>query len=179
MSAERGDWADAFLRQGISDLGVHDLLASTLNASLPHCHALHYLQMACEKLAKAYRIRDTSAALHGENGLLRKHVGFSKFMSAFLLSPVVKRGYTGRTKQLEEVRRRALALAREVEKLAPAVDDESAPANAEYPWQAGEKVVAPYEYDFPNLSLLRGASGRTFLKLVHQAAREFDTASLS
>lgn len=43
--------------------------------------------MACEKMAIAYRIRDTSAELDGSNGLLRRHVGFDKFMRAFLLSP--------------------------------------------------------------------------------------------
>ena len=27
------------------------------------CHQLHYLQMVCEKLAKAYRLRDTRASV--------------------------------------------------------------------------------------------------------------------
>ena len=71
MSAEREDWASAFLRQGASDLTVHELLAA--RDELPLCHALHYLQMACEKIAKAYRARNTNAKLHGEDGLLRRH----------------------------------------------------------------------------------------------------------
>jgi hypothetical protein len=33
--------------------------------------------MACEKIGKAYRIRDTNAKLRGEGGLLRSHVGFA------------------------------------------------------------------------------------------------------
>jgi hypothetical protein len=40
--------------------------------------------MATEKLAKAYRFRDTAT---DEDALLTKHVGFQKFLNSFLLSP--------------------------------------------------------------------------------------------
>jgi hypothetical protein len=51
-------FADAFYRQAWSDWQAYKLLAEA--DGLPRCHALHYLQMACEKLAKAYRLRDTA-----------------------------------------------------------------------------------------------------------------------
>ena len=117
MSELRGEWATAFLRQGRSYLQVYDLLIAQPELEIPRCHALHYLQMACEKIAKAYRIRDTNAELTGEGGLLRRHVGFEKFMSAFLLSPSIRSAYPGRTAQLRQVARTTLALAREIEKL--------------------------------------------------------------
>ena len=44
-------WAQAFARQAESDLHVYDVLVT--DPSLPACHRLHYLQMACEKLCKA------------------------------------------------------------------------------------------------------------------------------
>ena len=48
------NWAQAFARQAASDLDARDVLAA--DRSLPACHALHYLQMACEKLCKASMI---------------------------------------------------------------------------------------------------------------------------
>lgn len=92
MNVEREEWARAFLRQASSDLAVYDLLERQPQQEFPRCHSLHYLQMACEKVAKAYRTRETDAVLHG---------------------------------------------------------------------------------DVPRLSLLRGAGGRTLLKLVREAVRQF------
>lgn len=179
MSELRGDWATAFLRQGRSDLQVYDLLSAQRELEIPRCHALHYLQMACEKIAKAYRIRDTNAELEGEGGLLRRHVGFEKFMSAFLLSPSIRSAYAGRTAQLRQIAKTTLALAREIEKLAPAVDGQTVPENAEYPWKVAGHVVAPCEHEFSRLSLLREAGGTTFLKLLRRAADDFYAIGLS
>jgi len=142
---------------------------------LPACHQLHYLQMACEKIAKAYRCRDTSVDL---KELLKRHVGFAKFMGSFLASPSIQSAYRGRDAQLREVAKLARALAREIEKLAPAVDRAGSPENAEYPWESGEDVISPVQYSYPRLSLLTSAGGRTLLKLVARAIREFEpTAS--
>jgi hypothetical protein len=179
MNEVRGRWAAAFLCQGRSDLVVYHLLSGQPESDTPRCHALHYLQMACEKIAKAYRIRDTSAELAGERGLLRRHVGFEKFMRTFLLSPRVQEAYAGRTAQLREVSKRVFSLAREIEKLAPAVDQQVSPENAEYPWEADGKIVAPCEHQFPRLSLLREPSGALFLKLLARAVAEFETIELA
>jgi hypothetical protein len=172
---ERTRWARAFWWQAESDLTVYDVLTAPAQAALPRCHGLHYLQMACEKVAKAYRARDTAAELHGDNGLLRRHVGFEKFMKSFLLSPQVQSEYEGRTEQLQQVGKAVRALAREVEKLAPAVDAAVAPENTEYPWIHGDTVVAPRDYDYSRLSLLAEPGGRTFLKLIRLAVERFDT----
>jgi hypothetical protein len=48
------NWAQAFARQAASDLDARDVLVC--DTSLPACHALHFLQMACEKLCKASMI---------------------------------------------------------------------------------------------------------------------------
>jgi len=130
--------------------------------------------MACEKIAKAYRCRDTAANL---DELLKRHVGFAKFIGSFLASPSIKEAYKGRDAQLREVAKLARALAREIEKLAPAIDRVGSPENVEYPWQSGENIVAPCQYDYPQLSLLMTPGGRTFLKLVVRAIEEFDPAS--
>lgn len=48
------NWAQAFARQAESDLNAREILVQ--QAGLPACHALHHLQMACEKICKASMI---------------------------------------------------------------------------------------------------------------------------
>jgi hypothetical protein len=169
MAPTREAWATAFTAQGRSDWEVYRLLEQ--RPELPPCHALHYLQMASEKIAKAYRCRDTSASL---DELLYAHVGFERFINAFLLSPTIKQEYAGRGSQLREILKTARLLARAIEQLAPAVDRSHAPENAEYPWAQGDEVVAPCTYDYPSLSLLLTPRGRTFLNFLARAIREFE-----
>lgn len=173
MPPSREAWAGAFALQSRSDWQVYNLLAG--EPLLPDCHELHYLQMACEKIAKAYRCRDTTADFVD---LLKRHVGFTKFMGSFLSSPSIKEAYRGRDAQLREISRFARGLAREIEKLAPAVDRAGAPENAEYPWESGDKVTSPCQYSYPRLSLLTSAGGRTLLKLIDKAIQDFESSAL-
>ncbi len=133
------------------------------------CHELHYLQMVCEKLAKAYRLLDTKAAV---DELVSKHTGFATFVGAFFLG-ALKDEYLERTRSS-----RASSLAREIEKLAPAIDRADAPENAEYPWQRDGKIVAPCTYEFPSLELLRQPGGRAFLNLIDRALADFERLAI-
>ena len=169
MPPSREAWASAFAEQSRSDWQVYNLLAAEPN--VPTCHELHYLQMACEKIAKAYRCRDTATNLEE---LLKRHVGFAKFIGSFLASPSIREAYSGRNAQLQQIARIARTLAREIEKLAPAVDRTGSPANTEYPWASEDEVVVPCRYGYPRLSLLTRPGGRTFLKVVAQMIREFE-----
>ncbi|MBI4703176.1 MAG: hypothetical protein HY744_18825 [Deltaproteobacteria bacterium] len=105
-------------------------------------------------------------------------MGFEKFMRALFLSPPIREGYEGRTAQLRQVSRSALALAREIEKLLPAVDVQVSPENAKYPWANAQAVISPCDHDFSRLSLLRDPGGRTFLKLLRCAVERFDAIGL-
>jgi hypothetical protein len=172
MPPSREAWASAFAEQSRSDWQVYTFLAA--EPRIPACHELHYLQMACEKISKAYRCRDTASNFEE---LLKRHVGFTKFIGSFLASPSIKEAYRGRDAQLRQIARIARVLAREIEKLAPAVDRAGSPENAEYPWASGDNVVVPCRYGYPRLSLLTTPGGRTLLKLVAQAIREFETAA--
>jgi hypothetical protein len=169
MAPTREQWADAYACQGRSDWGIYQQLAG--NPVIAACHSLHYLQMACEKIAKAYRWRDTST---DEHSLTHGHVAFSKFIQSFLGSPSIRRDYIGRAELLGNLTRLCRKLAREVEKLAPSVARENSPENAEYPWEQGESVIVPCEYAYPSLSLLGEPGGRTFLKLVSRAFDEYE-----
>lgn len=166
---DRADWALAYSKQGGSDFAMYQLLSGT--TGVPICHLLHYLQMAGEKIAKAYRFRDTDTA---EDRLTTEHVAFSQFIQRFLGSPEFKKRYEKKEEQLREIVKVARKLAREIEKLAPAVDRETSPANAEYPWLDDGRVVVPCEFTYPNLKLLTEPGGRTFLRLLEMAITDFE-----
>lgn len=170
--ARRRAFATAFIAQARSDWRVYRVLSERSDVAL--CHQLHYLQMACEKMAKAYRLRDTKAAV---DELVSKHSGFSKFVSPFFTA-VLKPEYLGKDEQLTGLLSRARTIAREIEKLAPAMDRVAVPENAEYPWERDGRVTAPCDYAFPALELLKQAGGRAFLNLVERALDDFEKVTL-
>ncbi|MFI5301730.1 MAG: hypothetical protein ACHREM_26880 [Polyangiales bacterium] len=142
---------------------------------MPACPPLHYLQMVCEKLAKAYRLRDTKSPV---SELVSKHTGFEKFIGAFF-AIALKDEYRGKDAQLRGLVKRARALAREIEKLAPAIDRVDAPENVEYPWERDDRVVAPCRHSFPSLELQRDAGGRAFINLIERALDGYERLALS
>lgn len=167
--SDRAGWALAYAKQGGSDFALFQLLSAM--PDIPICHLLHYLQMAGEKIAKAYRFRDTETV---EERLTTEHVAFSRFMQSYLGSPEIKQRYAGRDDQLRRIVKVARKLAREIEKLAPAVDRDASPANAEYPWLDDGRIVVPCEFTYPNLTLLTEPGGRTFLRLLELAIGDFE-----
>src|SRR5262245_21315656 len=50
-------WRQAFARQADADLRAWELYERHPAAVAAECHRLHFLQMACEKLCKAYLLR--------------------------------------------------------------------------------------------------------------------------
>lgn len=125
--------------------------------------------MTCEKLAKAYRLEGTKSPV---DTLVKSHVGFAKFVGPFMLA-TLKDEYEQRHAQLTLVIDNTRTIAREIEKMAPAVDRAHAPENAEYPWEQGSDIIAPCEYGYPALDLLEQPGGRAFLKLVARALESF------
>lgn len=165
----RGSWAQAYITQARSDWELFERLQAMVDVA--PCHRLHLLQMACEKLAKAYRFRDTDTS---PASLLTQHVGFAKFINSFLLSPQVRERFEGKLAQLRAIQKECNRIAREVEQLAPAVDRGNSPQNAEYPWWDGSEIITPCHYVYPKLSLLRESGGRAFLKYIRLALDGFD-----
>ncbi len=173
MDAEerRRAYAEAFAAQGRSDWELYKHLSALTQPSLPWCHALHSLQMATEKIAKAYRIRDTQVAV---DDAIRHHTGFEEFVNAFFRCSEIRREYEGRDAALKTLQRSALALARAIENLAPATDRSSSPENAEYPWERDGAIFRPCEYGYPNLMFLRQPGGRAVMNLVERAFQDFE-----
>jgi len=169
---DRARLADAYAEQSRSDFAVYSIHLQ----EAAECHRLHYLQMACEKIAKAYRLRDL-VSFNPED--LYSHVVFSKFITGFLKSKLVRRRYVSQDAKRREVERYARSLAAEIEKLAPAVDRERTPANVEYPWTAGAAVFVPCRHDYPLSHRLREQSGRDFLKLIEIAIENYQSITLA
>jgi hypothetical protein len=67
-------------------------------------------------------------------------------------------------------------MARKIELLSPSVKDGGrSPQNCEYPWIAQDgTVTAPAEHKF-DFSMLFDRSGVALLKIIRQAAREFQS----
>lgn len=168
----RRAFAEAFIAQARSDWALWGLLAG--RKDVPVCHELHYLQMACEKLAKAYRLRDTVSPVEE---LVSRHTGFAKFLVPFCIT-VLKDEYRSKDAQFRGILSRTRAIAREIEKLAPAIDCLAVPENAEYPWERDNQVTAPCTYGFPALQLLRQPGGRMFLNLIERALGDYESVTL-
>ena len=151
---------EAYLLQARSDFAVFELLVRQGRADVPECYALHYLQMATEKLAKAAFL-----ALRVP-GLRRfDHVAFS-LVPLHLRRRDVARGLGWsdfRVYQTFVTRTRPVF--RETDELAPAVGprlDGGGPAegpNVEYPWPVARNEetcwVVPAEHGFGLLDRLR------------------------
>lgn len=161
------DLAKAFALQAKADFAAREVLA--VRGDVPECQPLHFLQMACEKLCKAHLLLHKTRLDHLESS----HAYIAKTLPIIILqllgrAPAVSR--TDRSVLLRSTSR----FAREIELLAPAVDDNGKrPDNCEYPWiDDGGHLRIPAEHDFANLRFLKQEFGRLFLKLVRQAIQD-------
>jgi hypothetical protein len=159
------DWARAFAIQASADLQARRAL--TAHPDLPPCQELHFLQMACEKVAKAHLYFQGSPPpdIQSSHGHTRKQL------------PVILRqtynqqkGSRENTWLFPQIRH----LANEIALLHPQVDDGGArPDNCEYPWvDAQGQVIAPVQHPFAGLALAKEQGGREFLKLLELAVAE-------
>ncbi len=158
--------ADAYAEQSRSDFAVYQVQLQ----SAEECHRLHYLQMACEKIAKAYRLRDPVSFNPDD---LYSHAVFSKFIVGFLKSTPTRNRYQSQDSKRRQMEGYAKSLASEIERLAPALDRENRPDNAEYPWMIGETIFVPCRYAFPVSLLLGEQGGRDILKLIEIAIKNY------
>lgn len=145
-----------FLVQARTDFVVFELLHK--QPDLPPCHALHYLQMATEKLGKAHAWK---------NGYPGKetHRAFVKFLRSLSSNRQAQRqlGYEGKKENWKHLLPKSVPLAESVEDLAPALAQDG--PNAEYPWPPNAPHTAPVEHTFTLWQELESSSGRRFLRL--------------
>jgi hypothetical protein len=159
--------AQAFLIQAISDFEAYKVLQRSKDQ--PECQWLHALQMACEKLAKAYQANSGSDF----NTVSVSHVSFSKQVASLYREYAARYGSRGvgdRTTEIRAVRRTA----REIELLNPAIDPVARPDNCEYPWiDLSGAIVSPVQYKFDIARRLsHEPEGKKFLKFVDTSMRD-------
>ena len=162
------DWALAYAKQARSDLDARELI---LSGELPECHQLHYLQMACEKVCKAHLF-----SLGQSSSELRTSHNYVATVLPVLFRLVFTQTYKRELKKRAELMRHVRHLAREINFLAPAVDDGGRRKdNCEYPWLDGENVVVPSERLYSSLDLLTHPNGRLLIKLLRIAVEALCT----
>lgn len=156
-----------FLVQAKSAYAVFTVL--TADQTLHHCHALHYLQMATELLAKANAWRG------GPVG--RSHKAFVTFLRGLSSNTKAQQrlGYGGQNENWAHTIRKIIPIAEHLQKMAPALAEDG--PNPEYPWPPDAPTTAPAEYTFPIWEELTGTSyGRKLVTLIRNlfaAAEEY------
>jgi hypothetical protein len=158
------DWVLAYARQADADFRAWELYQRNPQAIAAECHRLLFLQMACEKLCKAYLLKYAVFApseVQSSHAFVRKH-----------LPTILREGLSISSKR--RAARRAVVthlrhFAKEVEILNPMCDAADRPDNCEYPWQVGDKILSPLDWSFIPSNLLTAPAGVTFLKAIRVA----------
>lgn len=154
--------------QAASDYRVYRLL---LHQVVEPCHLLHYLQMATEKVAKAYLWRDGQAPSLTHSGLVQ----FLRNLTLASASerPRILRAFSFRTvATFRSSINRLLPIAYEVETLAPTLARGG--PNPEYPWPHLAPASSPARHQFDLWIRLRTTpTGQQFERTVRSAILNF------
>jgi hypothetical protein len=135
------------------------------------CHLLHYLQMATEKISKAYLWRSGHAPP-------KSHTGFVRFLKALLdrraaeLEWIARTLGFGRPEDLDKWVSSVQILAYSLQNIAPA-EARNGP-NPEYPWPHEAPVHCPSGNEFALWSqLLNTGRGRKMMEFIDRAISRF------
>lgn len=148
----------------------HDTFVVIRGLGVAQCHSLHYLQMATEKIAKAYFWRSGSPPP-------RSHAGFAQFLR-----------FLGQTRSNERERvarlftfnrftdfqnwiRTVLPIAYDLERLAPALANNG--PNPEYPWPHSQPQFSPTNHSFAIWPILSSGQGRDLMRVLHISVNQF------
>jgi hypothetical protein len=150
----------------------HAAFVCLRQAGVHECHMLHYLQMATEKISKAYLWRSGTAPP-------RSHVGFMRFLRALLvrnstdLRRIAKVFAFARPKDLDQWVQQVGPLAYGLQNLAPTEANDG--PNPEYPWPHEKPNHCPALHSFELWARLRDhVQGRNLLKFIERAIARFD-----
>jgi hypothetical protein len=166
------DWDRAFARQAVADYRFWSLFESDgeleqARSKIALCQRLMLLQMACEKLCKAYAYREGTTS----KDLQASHAYIAKRLPLILRQIMQDFGHNPDSAKFRDLVKRQRLIARELELLQPAVDENGRrPDNCEYPWQDGTVVRSPLDYPFAIADLLQARPfGPTILKWLKTA----------
>jgi hypothetical protein len=160
--ATSAEWATGYARQADADFTTFEALQSL---TIPQCHQLQFLQMACEKLVKAH----LCGAGTDPGNLQQSHAYIAGTLPVVLRQQALFVNFGG--SKAKEALKHAARLAREIELLAPAVKrGGQRPDNCEYPWEDNSgRLHTPLDWSFQPSQLVDLPAGRTILKLIRGA----------
>jgi hypothetical protein len=170
------EWSNAYAHQAKADFTTYQALEglrseAVFGWSIPICHKLQFLQMACEKLAKAHLCtRGTAPA-----SLQGSHAYIFKILPIVIRQEMIAVNFRGKSaRNLVTI---AGHIAREIELLAPSVRrGGQRPDNCEYPWEDAEGLIhAPLSWTFSPAQLIAMPAGRSTLKLIQSAIERLMT----
>jgi hypothetical protein len=165
------DAQELWWRQAQSD---HTLFVHLRRAGVHECHVLHYLQMATEKLSKAYLWRSGHAPP-------KVHAGFVRFLRALLdrraeLDRIATVLGFGRREDLDNWVRNVQALAYSLQNIAPAEAGNG--PNPEYPWPHEAPAHCPIGHTFDLWNRLTNTGqGRKLIEVIERAMIRFNEYS--
>lgn len=150
----------------------HEAFTLLRTQGVAPCHLLHYLQMTCEKLGKAYLWRSGAPPPTSHAGFVQ----FVRLMGGVRASERARIAEIFEFKRFEDFQkwiRLALPDAYELlERLAPAFAQDG--PNPEYPWPRAEPAHAPARHDFKLWRDIRdSARGRRMLRVIEIAVARF------
>jgi hypothetical protein len=157
-------------QQAQSDLALYEQLR---RIGVHECHLLHYLQMATEKLSKAYFWRKG-------NPPPKSHTGFFRFLKALTtgrrtadLKRIAKLFGFARLEDFENWVSTVQPLVYGLQNIAPAEAGNG--PNPEYPWphEAPRHYPAGHSFDLWK-QLVNTGQGRKLLEIVARAIAKFD-----
>jgi len=153
----------------------HALFVQLRGAGVHECHLLHYLQMATEKVSKAYFWRSGHAPP-------KSHTGFVLFLKALLdrrpdeLDRVARVLELGRRQDLDNWVTKVQTLAYSLQNMAPS--QASNGPNPEYPWPHEAPSHCPIDHKFFLWEQLsRSGQGRKFMLVVARVIERFEHIS--
>lgn len=147
----------------------HEMFVVCRSEGFAQCHTLHYLQMATEKLAKAYFWRSNTPPP-------KSHAGFVQFLR-FLGSIRNDRERIAdlfsfkRFEDFQAWLKITSPIAYELERLTPDLANDG--PNPEYPWPHARPQFSPVNHRFPVWESLMAGQGRGLLRFLRTAIVSF------
>lgn len=155
------EWAAGFARQARTDFDAYRILSDpSCPVRLRLCHQLHFLQMACEKLAKANFLLSGSTIEEME----KSHVFVAKGLHQIIEKQLLDEGKP--PSLIRGIKQSCRHIGREIDALSPSGKRAD---NCEYPWPAPDGVKVPCEWPFDSLRLLETPHGVGILKRISEA----------
>ena len=160
-------YQELWWQQATSD---HDAFALLRGQGIAQCHSLHYLQMATEKLAKAYFWRSGNPPPKSHTGL-RQFLKFLGHIGQRDRDRIANLFSFNRFTDFQNWIRAVQPIAYDLEHLAPDLANDG--PNPEYPWPHAEPQNAPVNFNFPVWASLTSGQGRDLMRVIHIAVNRF------